>query len=506
MSKRLFIFLIIFLLIFGFLFFSLRKAEKVEAGSGDNVYGWAWSDKIGWISFNNTTGGGAINYGVHICESDSDPNPDCQALAVPRTGRLVGYAWSRGTTADVGGIGWIRFDPVGPYPEAPNYSACLDLPGAGQACDGIGDYNIGGWARAYRAIAPEGQTLGGWEGWIKLRGVYGGGAGTYGIKLNQTTKEFEGWAWGGDPDGDSEAIIGWISFNGLNTGSPIDYKVKTSLNFPPYIEAVQLDGDPKYCRVLPKVGQVNFKWTYKDDDGDWQSQYHLQVATDLGFTDLIVDSYQSQSISPGGTGTSAVLIVPDRSTYSKCLSGGDYEGRCIEYGNPYYWRVQVQAATGSPNWSGWGGGNFTTDSHPWPWIDFSLDPQSPSADELVQFCSIIEKVCIGGANNGLACALDSDCPDGSCVTICPTDLTLCYDSAGNTTPCANWSWSFPTDWQFETGYSSSSQNPLGKFTSAGLGKSVELKVTDSDGLSCTDSRFVGATLPLPEWKEVPPAF
>ena len=33
-----FIFLIIFLIVFGFLIFNFRKTEKIEAGSGDNVY------------------------------------------------------------------------------------------------------------------------------------------------------------------------------------------------------------------------------------------------------------------------------------------------------------------------------------------------------------------------------------------------------------------------------------------------------------------------------------
>jgi len=161
MPKKIFILLIIS---FGLLVFNLFKTEKVVAGTGDNVWGWAWSENIGWISFNNCTNPanpatcGPINYGVNI-ETD---------------GSLSGYAWSRGTDADVGGIGWIKFDPV---VGAPSYSACLDLPGTGQDCDGVGDYTVSGWARACAvfddpnvcsgALNP---NRGDWDGWIKLRG------------------------------------------------------------------------------------------------------------------------------------------------------------------------------------------------------------------------------------------------------------------------------------------------------------------------------------------------
>ncbi|KKQ32523.1 MAG: hypothetical protein US45_C0018G0002 [Candidatus Nomurabacteria bacterium GW2011_GWA1_37_20] len=65
----------------------------VFAGSEHNISGWAWSSNIGWISFNNTTGGGSINYGVN-------KNVD---------GTLVGYAWSSN-------IGWIQFGGLSGFP------------------------------------------------------------------------------------------------------------------------------------------------------------------------------------------------------------------------------------------------------------------------------------------------------------------------------------------------------------------------------------------------------
>ncbi|MBZ9578280.1 PKD domain-containing protein [Patescibacteria group bacterium] len=461
MSKKIFIFLIIILLIaFGFLIFNFRKAKEIGAfADGQNAWGWAWSEKIGWISFNNTTGGGAIDYGVNID---------------PATGNLTEYAWSRGTTADVGGIGWISFNPAGPYPEAPDYSACLDLPGAGQVCDGVGDWTVSGWARAYRPIEPGGQTLGGWEGWIKMRGTAQDTT-PYGVWLEATgvpdEYEFRGWAWGGDPDVDPEAITGWISFNCNNpeTGDVCgtsNYKVMASLAFAPpnqlpYVESVLLDGE-NYCNINPGVGRVGFKWTYQDDDGDNQSQYHLQVFDP--FQVLVVDSINPQSVSPGGTGTSAVSVV-DNPT-------GDTSDLDIDYdvipGTPttYSWRVRAQAATGNLNWSDWEPGpDFTTPKHAWPWIDFDWSPQFASVDEVVQFAD--QSTVYGGAIK------------------------------------AAWNWVFPGDWGFEVGSDPSSQNPSGRFTTSGE-KTVSLTVTDSDGFACTDSKSINVSLPLPEWKEIPP--
>ncbi|MES3032029.1 MAG: hypothetical protein V4699_02175, partial [Patescibacteria group bacterium] len=56
------------------LFFSFSQPVIVFAGTADNISGFAWSDNIGWISFNSTndhdgnTAGAqpsTINYGVN---------------------------------------------------------------------------------------------------------------------------------------------------------------------------------------------------------------------------------------------------------------------------------------------------------------------------------------------------------------------------------------------------------------------------------------------------------
>ena len=57
------------------------------AGDMGNSAGYAWIEKLGWISFNG--GGAPVNYGITVGEA-----------------ALNGYAWSEKT-------GWINFDDSG---------------------------------------------------------------------------------------------------------------------------------------------------------------------------------------------------------------------------------------------------------------------------------------------------------------------------------------------------------------------------------------------------------
>src|SRR3989338_509710 len=112
MRKKVLIFLLLVFAVAAFFVFFGERLEKVEAGSNDNVFGWAWSENIGWISFNNTSGGGAVDYGVNVDTT---------------TGIFSGYAWSEN-------IGWISFEravagahPLPPYNGSESYLAKMDL-------------------------------------------------------------------------------------------------------------------------------------------------------------------------------------------------------------------------------------------------------------------------------------------------------------------------------------------------------------------------------------------
>src|SRR3989344_4800857 len=130
---------------------NLAQPRAALAGPNENVNGYAWSENIGWISFNclNTDACGLVNYGVNI---DSD------------SGFFSGYVWSEH-------IGWIHFAPIAsrddPYPSEPFNIAILNFD-TGQ---------VTGWARACAVFAAgcsgdlkRSSERGGWDGGIKMAG------------------------------------------------------------------------------------------------------------------------------------------------------------------------------------------------------------------------------------------------------------------------------------------------------------------------------------------------
>ncbi|MES2668176.1 MAG: CARDB domain-containing protein [Patescibacteria group bacterium] len=134
-----------------------------DAGSSHNLSGWAWSSTIGWVSFNNTTGGGA-NHGVNVGSN----------------GVMSGYAWSPN-------VGWISFDGV------------------------RFDRDTGAVSGTARALAGQGASTetGGWGGLIALSGP------TYSV--NASGCEWGGYAWGGG-ETLQNGVIGWLSFRGPGYG------------------------------------------------------------------------------------------------------------------------------------------------------------------------------------------------------------------------------------------------------------------------------------------------
>ena len=176
MKKKLFLIILIILSVF--------LVKNIKADSSDNVSGYAWSENIGWISFNctNNDSCGISDYGVNIDQV---------------TGDFSGYAWSDN-------IGWISFQP--------------DDVEKGQCVGGIrANFNsiteeVTGFARALSAAS-------GWDGCIKLRGLTGAGQ-PYGVSIDNITGNFSGWAW-------SDNVSGWVSFNCANTNcAKSNYKVK----------------------------------------------------------------------------------------------------------------------------------------------------------------------------------------------------------------------------------------------------------------------------------------
>ena len=157
-------------IVFAFSFFLLAFLPfSAFAGSEHNMSGWAWSSNIGWISFNSTNTGGAINYGVN-------KNTD---------GTLTGYAWSSN-------IGWIKFGGLSGWPTGSGTQ-----PKNAQ----INGNNLQGWAKA---LSADGN---GWDGWVSLSGA----GPSYGVSFNSSSGQFSSFAWGSD-------VVGWLSFNDVVVG------------------------------------------------------------------------------------------------------------------------------------------------------------------------------------------------------------------------------------------------------------------------------------------------
>ncbi|MBI5004413.1 DUF5320 domain-containing protein [Candidatus Kaiserbacteria bacterium] len=148
------------LLLGGMLFFFPPHAISASATS---VIGYAWSDNIGWVSFNcsNTSSCGTSNYGLWIASD----------------GTVSGYAWSDN-------IGWISA-------QGADVSGCPSAP-----CTPAINITTGAMTGWFRALAYGG----GWDGWISLSGA------GYGPML--TGGAFRGYAWG-------STVVGWLSFAGL---------------------------------------------------------------------------------------------------------------------------------------------------------------------------------------------------------------------------------------------------------------------------------------------------
>jgi|GEM_PF-1444900 len=200
------------------IFFKFKIENKIVfAGTTQNISGFAWSSNIGWISFNSSDcdadgnlkidGGNCGSDNFSIDAKDYGVNLDCD------NNFLSGNAWSPN-------IGWISFDrnftgnpPAEPYMDPANTFISTVDNGTGK---------VQGWAKILSLNN---------NGWLKLSDDSVGVWNSKGVKI-ESDGFFTGWAWNANNDGSG---IGWVSFNNLNTGFPIEYSVKTEIETKPEI-------------------------------------------------------------------------------------------------------------------------------------------------------------------------------------------------------------------------------------------------------------------------------
>jgi len=307
-NKKIIIISLVGILISGFLVWDyFNRIEKVRAGTSQNVSGWAWAELAGrgWISFNSTNcdvnGNGTYEGTSEGAPAACPSSGTVYSYGVnidPTSYELSGQAWSEN-------LGWISFNrsetgtpPDIPYNGTETYIAKLDT---------TDNYKLKGWARALTACkdnnwsgtactaSTAGDKAGGWDGWIKLTGDVQGG-GTYGVTLNTTTtpKEFTGWAWGGNSaDPSTKGVIGWLAFNDNSDGTtgPYDYQVTTTLTFG------------------PTCSNTSESWNYCDDShqpwlnwscSETQTGRQIQITSwaDSNFVSPLVD-YTDTSLETG---------------------------------------------------------------------------------------------------------------------------------------------------------------------------------------------------------------
>lgn len=342
MQRKKVLFLILFIVIIlsaGFLFYR-NQTKLAEAGSGENTSGFAWSSTMGWISFNNISGGGSNNYGVNINDNGA-------------TGVFSGYAWSNNA-------GWIDFNEA-------NLAGCPTAP-----CQAIVDKKTGqvsGWAKFLTT-----------NDWIKLKGT------NYGVLISKSTGDFSGWAWGGE-------TAGWMSFSCENGGicSPVNYRVHTlfDMNIKPTVavgpapnpSAVNLCSNPAY----------NFSWIFNDADvGDTQSQYQLQVDKEGTFASFAAGEVDITAIS--SSQSKEILLAKNPGLNQLSYNFANYK-----------WRIRVwdNHLNGVSAWTN--GTNFTTPIHIYPTPYFDWKPKPIIKDQLIQFLSDASE-CYDAFNNIISCS------------------------------------------------------------------------------------------------------
>lgn len=288
-----------------------------------NVWGWAWSENIGWVSFscrNHHELGTGINYGVDI-------NKD--------TGEFSGYAWADS-------VGWISFD-------SSDLQGCPD--GNCQATL-LGNRKISGWAKVLSN-----------DEWILLSGNISDNL-EYGVEL--TDSEFYGWAFG-------DETVGWMSFNCEDTGkcAQSPYKVETLFSFFP--EVLNAESTVRYCDhySYPQVATgvtVAFSWDYYSQEEKPQEKYEIQVSE---FSDF-----------PSNNRFEKVADLCSPSCMLNLENDSFWKNR-LDWNTTYYWRVRV---SDGERWSEWFASQFTIGrSHPSPYVILSYSPDKISSGEVIKF-------------------------------------------------------------------------------------------------------------------------
>ncbi len=230
-------------------FFCLFSLVDIASAGTGSMHGWAWSDNIGWVSFN--------------CDNDyrCSTNDNDYGVIIGEDSVLTGYAWSDN-------LGWISF----------NSSELVGCPSG--ACNArLVNGKIVGWAKQIN----DSET-----GWIKLGPIDVEGI-DYGVTV--TGEDVTGWAW--------SDVFGWLSFNCTNDNSCATSNYAVTYE-PPDVIVGNLSTDIRYCAhdSLVTVNDglaVIFSWDFTSRYP--QKSYEFELATDSAFTNPFYTTAETSSSS-----------------------------------------------------------------------------------------------------------------------------------------------------------------------------------------------------------------
>jgi hypothetical protein len=268
-----------------------------------------------------------------------------------------------------------------------------------------------------------------------------------------------------------------------------------STNHAPTADTLVSYADDNYCLYPAGTGGAYLTWYYRDQDGDQESKFELQIAENSNFTSPIVDilfntSYYT-TIYPNNLQIKLITVKTAQTahcTQFNTTPGEIYPncpGEYISYGKTYYWRVAVRDSKGA--WSGWHNYSYSDGSIKSYVFDLLHPPPAPS------FTSVVSMQ-----------------PDNS-SEVKFTDGSRCYGSTFPSCPSTNCDDGHCYTWDFGDG-SLPEYAPPGNITkvydhipTAGYG--VSLRVCDEDDYCCNAvGKVSGKTnqKSVPLWKEIAP--
>jgi len=283
-------------------FCSKTEIKRVSADATKNMSGMAWSSNIGWISFNNSTTGGAVDYGVDLNIDTGEIEDDS-------------WAWSSG-------VGWLNFNPFRPAGDGGlglNIANLPPIPGGDSYQHDVewdqATNEFRGWAK-FNALPDD-------QGWVRFQPNAGNAFfGLWGVNYSGVCDgnllKIIGYAWSSD--------FGWISFDDSNMGGPIPYGVRLNVGIvAPTLNSVV--AGPDECREMTidwgyggNEAGVSFEVQRIEEGEDWDADA-VEVCSVVGVISCFDDG---------------VGLIPQE----------------LVLGTEYFYRVKALGACSDSDWSG----------------------------------------------------------------------------------------------------------------------------------------------------------